>query len=54
MAHRIHRVLANAFEHALVVERLLAVVERRLLQVELLVGCLRQDFIAAASRSVRR
>src|SRR6185503_5917910 len=40
-AHRIHRVVADAFEQALVVERLLAVVERRLLQIELLLCLLR-------------
>ena len=38
---RVDRVLADAFEHTLVVERLLAVVERGLLQIELLFGLLR-------------
>src|SRR3954454_20277912 len=36
-AHRVHRVLADAFEHALVVERALAVVERGFVELQWLV-----------------
>src|SRR5438874_532779 len=52
-AHRVHRVLPDAFEHALVVERALAIVERGFLELQrLVVGRLGAAFLAQHAAAV--